>query len=62
MNDELERVCVKVVVAELRNYSGTCPEGLKKTTKSMSRIAGVPESVTRPEYESRALPLRQAAL
>jgi hypothetical protein len=41
VNDELERILTKAVMAYLVYYHCICLEGLKKTTKTSVRIAGL---------------------
>jgi hypothetical protein len=41
VNNELERMWKEAVVAQLRYYPGICLEGLRKTTKTSVRIAGL---------------------
>jgi hypothetical protein len=43
--EQSERIWEEVMVAYSRYYPGICLEGLRKTTKTSVRIAGVPSEV-----------------
>jgi hypothetical protein len=64
MNGELERIWKERVVVSSGHYLSVCLEGLRRTTKVLSRDSRSPECEWKkasPEYKSTALPIPQPA-